>query len=570
MNDRREFLRRGLSALGLGLAGGSAFGTLRRPFGFSPPPPPPGAAGDPVRLIPPNPASTVIDGLPFEPWFTADDWVDPQTIPFHLSYQGPIPTATEEVEVAIVGGGLSGLTTAYLLRRFRPVVFDLRPRFGGNAQGERWLGTRSSLGSAYVITPDPGTFLFRLYHQLGLHQVKEVSFPPDPMQVGGQVVPGYWSGQGMSPAEQYAFQRYAEVVSYMANEAYPEIPLPEDPVAAAFVRDLDEMDFRQDLEQRMGVPLTPFLAAGVQSYCYSSFGVGMDEISAASGWNFVAAEEFGRWVFPGGNSYIARKLWQRLRQRESQGPPNQPPMLRPDCQVVDVRRVGKRVQVTWLDGTGTAQALLARYVVMAGSKHVAKHVLHDLSTLDPQKHEAMQAIETVAYLVANVLLHTHVPNGFYDIFMIGDANFPMTPGAFEQAPRPVDVLNGSYAGPPNAPRGSLTLYWPLPWQSARFSLMLGEPYRTYGELLAPRVREALQLLGLPESAIEQIRVSRWGHAMPIARPRIIADGIAEELLRPFQERIYFVNQDNWALPAVENSLLDAGAVAREIKGLLNA
>ena len=47
-----------------------------------------------------------------------------------------------------------------------------------------------------------------------------------------------------------------------------------------------------------------------------------------------------------------------------------------------------------------------------------------------------------------------------------------------------------------------------------------------------------------------------------------ADGYAGHLRRPFDEQVYFANQDNWALPAIENSLLDARWVAEEIRGRL--
>jgi hypothetical protein len=42
---------------------------------------------------------------------------------------------------------------------------------------------------------------------------------------------------------------------------------------------------------------------------------------------------------------------------------------------------------------------------------------------------------------------------------------------------------------------------------------------------------------------------------------MIASGITELIRRPIDDRIYFVNQDNWALPAVENSVLDANHYA---------
>ena len=68
--------------------------------------------------------------------------------------------------------------------------------------------------------------------------------------------------------------------------------------------------------------------------------------------------------------------------------------------------------------------------------------------------------------------------------------------------------------------------------------------------------------------MRQVRLTRWGHAMPIPRPGYIANGLVETAHRPIGNNLYFVNQDNWALPAVENSLLDAKSVTDTIRGML--
>ena len=78
----------------------------------------------------------------------------------------------------------------------------------------------------------------------------------------------------------------------------------------------------------------------------------------------------------------------------------------------------------------------------------------------------------------------------------------------------------------------------------------------------------LGLLSVRESAVRQVRVTRWGHAMPVARPRFISDGSADLIRSTMNGNTHFVNQDNFALPAVENSVLEAHRVAREIDGLL--
>lgn len=566
MFSRRAFLRGGLGAIALGMS--------RRPAGVHAARVDAGGATAigptrPIALLPNAPASVLVDGMPFAPWFTGDDFSN-SAIPFHAAENvfpnGP-PPPTEDVDVAIIGGGLSGLATALLLKRFNPVVFELRPRFGGNAQGELWAGTPFSLGSAYFISPDPGTFLHRFYRRLGLHRVVRVDQGDNPVELDGRIVRGFWSGAGRPPEEVLAFQRYAQIVRYYAVDAYPDIPLP--PGDSQWIIELDQRTLRDDIELNMGgVDIPPLLAAAIQAYCYSSFGVGWDEISAASGWNFIAAEEYGRWVLPGGNAYMVDAIWQELARPHGNQPPER--FLRGGCKVVDVRLAsGGRVQVTYTDAGGALRSLRARRVVMANSKHVAKHMLHDLARLDAAKLNAMQRLEYAAYLVANVLIDAPWSSDDYDVFMLRDGNFPMDGNAAQADSRFVDVVNGQFARPHPLPRTVLTLYWPLPWHTARFALIAEDGWREFAERAARDIRAALPTFGLSADAVRQVRLTRWGHAMPVAAPGLIADGTIEHLRRPFEGRVYFVNQDNWALPAVENSLLEAEhyaeAIARDLR-----
>src|SRR5207247_2232174 len=125
------------------------------------------------------------------------------SIPFHFIPNyfngGPPPEPAEDVDVAVVGGGLSGLASAYMLRDHNTVLLELRDRFGGNSQGETWRGTDYSMGGAYFITPDPGSFLESFYHELGLHRLVRVNDPPDPMELNGVVHDDFWDGAGFSP-----------------------------------------------------------------------------------------------------------------------------------------------------------------------------------------------------------------------------------------------------------------------------------------------------------------------------------------------------------------------------------
>lgn len=140
-----------------------------------------GAAGLCLRPARANPAAdtgpiarSLGESLPGV--FSGDDprrahrilWDKPAWLAAH---GGRYPAPAERVPLAVVGGGLGGLTAAYLLRRHRPVVFEQAPRFGGNARGESWRGMDYAIGAAYFTAPEAGSPLAALYAELGVDRL---------------------------------------------------------------------------------------------------------------------------------------------------------------------------------------------------------------------------------------------------------------------------------------------------------------------------------------------------------------------------------------------------------------
>ncbi|MBK8913297.1 MAG: NAD(P)-binding protein [Phycisphaerales bacterium] len=560
MISRRTFVRSGLAAASLGWL--RAHG-IAGPRGGLP-------AGQEFRaLVGSRPLAEVarggvlinVGGLPFLQGYVGESF-DDQTIPFHVpenNFPGDSPPApTETIDVAIVGGGISGLLMAYLLRRHRPVVFDYLPRFGGTSMGETWRGTAYSLGGAYFINPDPGSELEALYEELELGRACRLAAGEDPVELNGVIRDDFWNVENLPRDEQAAFTAYLDAVSHFANDAYPDIPL--DPSADnGWILDLDRISFRQDVENRVGGPLPARLASAIQGYFASSFGAGWDEISAAGGWNFVAAEEYGRWVMPGGNAFVANRLWELLtRSPDPLGGSDTATRLLPGCKVVDVRKSPQADwQVTWQDRQGELRSLLARRVVMCCPKHVAKHVLHNLDTIDDAKRLAMDHVHTAAYLCVNVLVDGAVGHDFYDLFLLNTGLLPMSSQEFAQHPPIIDVINAQFSAVGRPANSVLTLYWPLPWSHARRSFLTGDDWTAYANLAAPQIHRVLEVLGIAAGRVRQVRMGRWGHAMPISEPGFIADGWPEQLRRPIEDRVFFVHQDNWVLPAFETCMLEA-------------
>ncbi|MCB9848911.1 MAG: FAD-dependent oxidoreductase [Phycisphaeraceae bacterium] len=569
---RRRFIGTGLGAVALGmtapgaLAGGLSGKLGQNAKGLT--------ASQPFRPIPFNPVSVMIDGVPFAPTFSGDRFFNPHP---GVPVMDKPPAPDEETDIIVVGGGMAGIASAYMLRDQRPILLEMWDRFGGNAQGENWRGTHYSLGSAYIIVPDKGSFLEAFYKDLKLDEAYRLSIGDDQHEIDGAVRDDLYAGLGLPPEQLQVYNEYSDLVALM-GEDYPEIPYPKGD--EEFIFGLDRLTFKEHVETTLGQSLPPLLEAAIQSYCYSSFCAGWEEISAASGWNFIAAEEFGRWVFPGGNAYMINQMWRHLARMTSmsRGGGDGGPVLRPGCQVVDIRLDGPdHVLVTHRvtddallkELTNTLRTIRARRVVCACPKHIAKHVLHDLGNIDPEKLGAMDALNYNAYLVANVLLRRPVPAEFYDIFLLGpEGDFPMSGGEMAVRRPVVDVLDGSF----NATQGAfgvLTLYWPLPWGSSRFTLVNGgDSHTDYAKRLAAQLPAMLKLINLTVEDIVQVRLTQWGHAMPRSAPGFIAGGSAALVQRPIDDRIFFVHQDNWALPAVENGLLDAEIYLPQLLGTL--
>lgn len=553
--SRRTALRTGLAALA-SLGASRLFDprAAAAPLLFSAPPNDPTV--DPILLLGSLGPSEMVGGLPFAANWSGDRF-PANAIPFH-SCEGcdVFPSAEESIDVAIVGGGLSGLASAYMLRHRDPVVFELRPRLGGNAMGESFGGRNWSLASAYFMQDDADSPLGMLYSELGIdhhwrQDAGEFTFEYD-RKVGSDLL-----GPNPTSEEVAALARYRQAVAYFADEAYPDMPF-EPGDMPRVIRQLDGRTFAEDLSIRVGT-LPPRLAYLLQAYCYSSLGVGWDELNAASAWNFVAAEEFGRNVMVGGNAGLARTLWQKARIGGAR--------FRCEALVAEVRPVAGGSLIHWRDRAGARRTTFARQVIMANAKHIARAVLPCLPEADPAKLEAMHQVPTVAYLVANVVLSQPLVRDFYDMYINGGRDFPMDANAFEAHRTITDAVNGGFAGGGPATR-VLTLYWPLPWHTARFSIIGEDDWRAYAATGAPQIAELLDTLGIPQQHVLQIRLARWGHAMPYATPGTYLGGLPQELRRPLMDRIWFVNQDNWLLPAVETCLSEAMWAASRVDAAL--
>ncbi|HZU41967.1 MAG TPA: NAD(P)-binding protein, partial [Terriglobales bacterium] len=98
------------------------------------------------------------------------------------------PAPSQEYEVIIVGGGPSGLMTAYKLRETNFLLLEKEPRFGGNAISEQWKDQWYSTGAAYQM--DDGVEALCREIGMPIHRIRSV----DAAIVNDKLVPDSWTG----------------------------------------------------------------------------------------------------------------------------------------------------------------------------------------------------------------------------------------------------------------------------------------------------------------------------------------------------------------------------------------
>lgn len=460
-------------------------------------------------------------------------------------------SAPEEADLVVVGGGISGLATAWRLRDRAPVLLEAAPRFGGNSRGERWEGIDYSLGAAYFAWAPKGSALSKaFYRPLELHKLWRTS-SGEHVLWDGEVREGFWEG-ATDPEHAGAFVRAERYLRDVLDHHYPDMPPGEWKVLTdEELADLDRRTLVAELERGTGGPLHPHLRVMLEAYCRSAFGAGAEEVSAAAGLNFLAAELDPICALPGGNARVAERLWHGLS--EAVPPAN----LRAGAVALEIARDGERVRVVYASAEGV-RTLSARAVVVACPKFVAAKICADLP--DDQR-AAIGRLRWRAYTVANLLCRKPAPAEALDLYFLSD---PLP----EPGTKASDLLASHWAKGGDPDHSVFTLYRPLPTDGGRAELLDPASVDRFRADALAEAAEILPLVGLSAEDVVETRVSRFGHALPLAEPGLVADGTLALVRRPIGDRIFFANQDDWALPSLETCLTRALEVEEELRRVL--
>ena len=469
-------------------------------------------------------------GYKLGPW-TGDDF----TVGHRLR-DGKTPKfpteATEKADFVIVGGGLSGLACAHYLRDSKFLLLEQYDELGGHARGGSYQGIDYSYGAAYLATVEGA--IGELLNDLSLK----------PLQLDNSKFAwredGKWL-RGFEGADDNVifkeFKRFKDQNSSFWNKwngLYPGLKeLPE-------LLKLDDVLMEETLKG-----YDPRFIAHVDGFIKSGLNGGIKSVSALSGLSTMEDIFAPTHILPGGNPSITRELSRRLKESHGE-------QLKTDSFVWDIRLKDNGASVTYGLRDGSFHMVDCRHVIFAIPQMVASRVARNL----PDKAKAaMFRFRYGSYAVANVLMKKRMFEGSFDNYLpspseIGDITVAETPY----------IMNGSY----KPEMGSvLTVYVPYDAGSQGRTLLFQGNKK---KLTSTYIGELIKTIPALDGNIDEVILSRWGHAMAIARPQYFK--YVGELLSFENDSLSFAHSSAHGLPSAEAAVqgaLHASQRARAIK-----
>jgi protoporphyrinogen oxidase len=452
----------------------------------------------------------------------------------------------EKHKVVIVGGGLGGLFSAYLLRDLKPVVLEQAPRFGGNAKGQTWKDIRYCMGSAYITVPPDDTPLKKIFQEIGLEKYYKFKKNHEPVSIDEKLIYDYWKTINDRLPQMDDIDELVDDFNKGRNgRTYPDIS--GDAKITKAVKKLDRLNFKEFLESALGEQIHPELLAQLDFYCAGAFNATTDEVSAAAALNFYCAED-GMVVLPGGNGLIAEQLLKHTQPVV--GDKN----LRANELVLKVEVTDKKANVYTINlDTEKITHIEADTAILACPKFVVGKILKNI---EQGRQDAINTYKYRSYLVANVLLKKRIEPNFYEILMV-KGNDLKNKMEGKNLRRATDVVHASF-GMAGSEHTVLSMYRPMAYDGGRNELFQDGSYEKFRAEFETQIRsDVFPVLKISPSELVDIRITHWGHAVPIAVPGLLASEICQTVRAPFKNRVFFVEQDNWALPAMETSASEA-------------
>ena len=533
----------------------------------------------------------------------------------------PITPDTGQYDAIIVGGGLSGLSSAYHLLLTRPnakiLILEANPRVGGNGSRDEssQLPVIASAATAYFVYPFD-QFLFDFYNGLGV-------------EYNQNIITGSTRGLYFDSAMPATSRAVWNGTPGWVLDTFSHTGLTSMPFTTAVQQDFQKarQDFRNWYDRNGSPTDPPDLADPKYDYLaykslkdYLLFDLGVHQavvdfydtyasdclagitqyINAHASISFLGSEHFDLCAFPGGNSYLTRRALKRLIPASINGSSMNDMLNNPiNYNQIDLsgNQVRYRINASGLrvDQNATSASVTyylngqffkatAKAVVLAGQMHTAHWMVNHL--IDATRLANMAAYQTVPSKVMNVTVkHSRFlanigPN--YDYYWYSS-------GVWQ------DAIRADYVSIQNDPaklydgtrRTVMTVYDgsfgdPATTRQQERVELHTQPFSYYEEALRQDMNRVFGPYDFDFNRdVESLSLNRWGHALCVpyigwtfGPPTMSPNG---QIMRTEGDRalgskpigrISFGAQDTEGAPATEDAIYAGLRTAQEISQYL--
>ena len=449
----------------------------------------------------------------------------------------------QAVNVAIVGGGIGGLSAAWKLSKenFHDfVLLELEKEIGGTSQSGMGTPVGYPWGAHYLPVPfQENTELIELLDEMSLIEgpvtrdgwrVKEQFLCREPEErvfYAGRWYDGLYLQAGESDDDKRQFAEFQKHVDYWVNwrdasgrRAFvvPIAKCSDD----ATVTELDRLSFADWLGQNR---LTSERLIWYCDYaCRDDYGLKLGQTSAWAGLFYFCSrvkksgDESQQFItFPEGNGRFANHLFDRAREK-----------VRRSQAVVSIAPNDRGVDVICFDGS-VLRGFHCKKVIFASPIFTAPYIIRGFA--DGASFTATD-FQHNAWFVANLFLKDRPRPRF-------TRDFPLAWDNVLYDSPSLGYVNATHQKGIDYGPTIFTYYYPMCHEPEGRTKLFNYSWRELADVCMSDIARAHPDI---YQLCERVDIMRWGHAMISPRPNFIWSGVREKAMQPWRN-IHFAHTD---------------------------